>query len=122
MKNTLVKDNFEQLSKLNEKDREIVIDYFNTWSETQPCYYIDGLTIKERFDRYFLKWIEMKVDLSGDDFGKVIDYVENDMTLIESHEYDVDIIVAVYNQETTDNCDLDNMCEELLQYALEQTI
>lgn len=120
MKNTLVKDNFEELSKLNEKDREIVIDYFNTWSETQPCYYIDGCTIKESFDRYFLKWIEGK-DLSEDVYDKVIEFVENDMTLIESHEYDVDIIVAVYNQETNVNCDLDNMCEELLQYALEET-
>jgi len=119
MKNTLVKDNFEELSKLNEKDREIVIDYFNTWTDSTPCYYIDGCTIKERFDRYFLKWIEGK-DLSEDVYDKVIDFVENDMTLIESHEYDVDIIVAVYNQETTDNCDLDNMCEELLQYALEE--
>lgn len=120
MNNTLVKDNFEEISKLNERDREIVIDYFNTWSETQPCYYIDGCTIKERFDRYFLKWIETK-DLSEDVYDKVIDFVENDMTLIESHEYDVDIIVAVYNQETNVNCDLDNMCEELLQYALEET-
>jgi len=120
MNNTLVKDNFEQLTKLNEKDREMVIDYFNTWSDMYPCYYIDSLTIKERFDRYFLKWIETK-DLSEDVYDKVIDYVENDMTLIESHEYDVDIIVAVYNQETNVNCDLDNMCEELLQYALEET-
>jgi hypothetical protein len=119
MNNTLVKDNFEEISKLNERDREIVIDYFNTWSETQPCYFIDGLTIKERFDRYFLKWIEGN-HLGQNDYDKVIEYVENDMTLIESHEYDVDIIVAVYNQETTDNCDLDNMCEELLQYAFEQ--
>ena len=119
MNNTLVKDNFEEISKLNERDREIVLDYFNTWSDMYPCYYIDSLTIKERFDRYFLKWIEPK-DLSEDVYDKVIDYVENDMTLIESHEYDVDIIVAVYNQETTDNCDLDNMCEELLQYALEE--
>lgn len=104
MKNNLIKDNAKQISKLSIVDKQLVIDYFNTWSETTPCYFNNGNTIKDTFDIYFANNIICKPE--------VIDYVENDMTLIEYYEYDVDVILGIYNND-------DKVCQSLCDEMLE---
>lgn len=118
MKNNLIKDNAKQISKLSIVDKQLVIDYFNTWSETTPCYFNDGNTIKDTFDIYFAEWIKNNPNLfvpllqMEEIKNEIVDYVENDMTLIEYYEYDVDVIVGVYNND-------DKVCQSLCNEMLE---
>lgn len=90
MTNTLIKDNFEELMKLNKEDRELVISYLETWTESYPPEYPDGNTLSMKIESQFETYLEMiGVDVDEIDMIEVSDriiehasYVETDVTYV----------------------------------------
>lgn len=59
MTSTLVRDNFEELMKLNTEDRELVMSYLETWSESYPPEYPDGDTLSDKIDSQFKTYLQI---------------------------------------------------------------
>ena len=59
MNNTLIQDNFQDLMKMNDQDRKIVISYYETWSEQYPPEYSDGKTLGMKIQSQFNFYLYM---------------------------------------------------------------
>ena len=90
MTSTLVRDNFEELVKLNKEDRELVMSYLETWTESYPPEYPDGYTLSWKIQSQFETYLNMiGIDENEIDMISVNDriiehasYVETDVRYV----------------------------------------
>jgi hypothetical protein len=98
MENTLIQDNFDELIKLSKEDREIVMTYFNNWTETSPAYFDDNDTLQEKIENTFTKWFNEHHDMENFTAEDVIETLYDCFQETASYlEYSVDAIVSYYN-------------------------
>ena len=98
MKNTLIQDNFEEISKLSTEDRKVVITYFENWTESIPAYYEDGDSLQDKFESLFKCWLSDEKELSDDEIEDIIFECGDSIQEWASYnEYDVWAIVDLYN-------------------------
>lgn len=90
MTNTLIRDNFEELMKLNKEDRELVMSYLETWTESYPPEFPDGETLSMKIESQFQTYLE-SLGINEDDVdmieveGKITEhssYVETDVQYV----------------------------------------
>lgn len=90
MENTLIRDNFEELMKLNKEDRELVMSYLETWTESYPPEFPDGQTLSMKIESQFETYLktlginEDDVDMFevGNEITEHSSYVETDIQCI----------------------------------------
>lgn len=100
MKNTLIQDNFDELMKLSKENREMVMTYFNNWTETSPAYFDDDDTLQEKIEKTFTKWFDENHNMENYTAEDVIETLSDSFQEIASYlEYSVDHIVSYYNGE-----------------------
>jgi hypothetical protein len=96
--NTLVQNNFEEISKLSKEDREVVLTYFGNWTESSPAYYADGETLGEKFESLFRNWLYHETDLTE---SEMVDLVDNSKDRIwewaSYNEYEIETILELYH-------------------------
>jgi len=100
MENTLIQDNFDELLKLSKEDRNVVIQYFNNWTESLPAYFEDNDTLQEKMEKSFTKWFSETHDMESFTAEDVIEYHEDGLREMASlWEYEVDTILSYYKGE-----------------------
>ena len=90
MENTLIRDNFEELMKLNKEDRELVMSYLETWTESYPPEFPDGQTLSMKIQSQFETYLktlginEDDIDMFevGNKITEHSSYVETDIQCI----------------------------------------
>jgi|694.fasta_scaffold74463_6 hypothetical protein len=100
MDNTLIQDNFDELLKLTKEDRNVVIQYFNNWSESYPAYFEDNDTLQEKMEKSFIKWFNENHDMESFTAEDVMEYHNDGLNEMASlWEYEVDTILSYYKGE-----------------------
>jgi hypothetical protein len=85
MRNTLIQDNFEELMKLNKEDRELVMSYLETWTESNPPEYPDGNTLCSKIESQFETYLYMiGVDKDEIDMNSVSDRIWEHASYVET--------------------------------------
>jgi hypothetical protein len=108
MKNTLVQDNFEEISKLSNEDREVILTYFDNWTESLPSYFEDGETLQEKFETLFRCWLSDEKELDEDEIDDILfEYEDFIMEWSSNNEYNIQIVIDLYKG------DWSNIYEEL---------
>jgi len=97
-KNRLIQDNFYELMKVSEENREIVMTYFNNWTEGSPAYFDDNDTLQEKIEKTFIKWFDEHHNMENYTAEDVIKTLYDSFQEIASYlEYSVWAIVSYYN-------------------------
>jgi len=97
-KNRLIQDNFYELMKVSEENREIVMTYFNNWTEDSPAYFDDNDTLQEKIEKTFTKWFDEHHNMENYTAEDVIKTLYYSFQEIASYlEYSVWAIVSYYN-------------------------
>ena len=98
MKNTLIQDNFEEISKLSDQDRQVVITYFGNWTKSSPAFYEDGKTLQDKFESLFECWLSDEKELDDDEIeGVLIECSNSIQEFCSYNEYDISAIIDFYN-------------------------
>jgi hypothetical protein len=98
MKNTLIQDNFEEISKLLPEDRKVVTTYFENWTESTPAYYEDGDSLQDKYERMFYIFLSDYKRLDSDTVEDLVYSVKDELQEGASYtEYDVETIVDAYH-------------------------
>jgi hypothetical protein len=104
MKNTLIQDNLDKLMTLSKEDREMVITYFNNWTESDPAYYEDGETMQDKLENLFEQWLKTKqLNLTDEEVSDILEWSWDALQEWASHsEYCVDSILDVAHNKNID--------------------
>jgi hypothetical protein len=98
MKNTLIKDNFEEISKLSTEDRQVILTYFENWTENSPAEFEDGSTLSNKFEGLFSCWLSDEKELDDDIIEDILSESHDSIIELASYnEYDVQTVIDVYN-------------------------
>ena len=100
MTNTLIQDNFEEISKLSNEDRQVILTYFSNWTESLPAYFEDGDTLQSKLESLFESWLSDEKELDDDEIQNIMyDYSSCDtfQEWASNSEYDIDSVLDVYN-------------------------
>ncbi len=115
MTNTLIQDNFEDLMKLSKEDRQIVMTYFENWTESIPAYFADGDDLQDKFEQMFHSYLLEHKRLDSDTVHDMVWSAQDELQEAASHsEYDVETVIDAYHkrieefeewfQELYENC------------------
>lgn len=121
MTNDLIQRNFEDLMKLSKEDREIVMTYFNNWTESSPCEYEDDDTLQNKYEKMFSLWLHKSNNLKQGTIVDIIDYHDNNNSFQEMAsytEYDVDFVIDAYHLRYEN---FENDFQEKLEEYLEES-
>jgi hypothetical protein len=99
MTNTLIQDNFEEISKLSNEDRQVILTYFSNWTESSPAYFEDGDTLSTKLESLFQCWLSDEKELDNDELiDEVSDFCNDSIQDWSSNsEYDIQSVLDVYN-------------------------
>ena len=73
----------DDLQKLNADERELVMDYYSSWSEDYPSTYPDGKTMTDKIEDLFGDWLKI-TNPENVDVDEVMEYSEE---LIRDYVY-----------------------------------
>lgn len=98
MTNTLIQDNFEEILKLSDQDRQVVLTYFENWTESSPAFYEDGQTLQDKFESLFESWLSDEKELDEDEIEDLLFECRDSIQEWASYnEYNISAIVDFYN-------------------------
>ena len=100
MRNTLIQDNFEEISKLSPEDRKVVITYFENWTESNPAYYEDGDSLQDKYEKMFYSYLSDYKRLDSDTVEDLVYFTRDELQEGASYtEYDVETVIDAYHQK-----------------------
>ena len=99
MANTLIQDNFEEISKLSNEDRQVILTYFGNWTESLPAYFEDGDTLELKLESLFQSWLSDEKELDNDELiDEVSDFCNDSIHEWSSdNEYNIQLVLDVFN-------------------------
>ena len=99
MANTLIQDNFEEISKLSNEDRQVILTYFSNWTESLPAYFEDGDTLSIKLESLFQCWLSDEKELEDDEIQDVVYDCCSDsiQEWSSNNEYNIQLVLDVYN-------------------------
>jgi L-cysteine desulfidase len=99
MENTLIQDNFDEISKLSNEDKKVIMTYFGNWTESLPSYFEDGDTLSIKVDNLFESWLSDEKELEDDEIQDIVyDYCSDLIReWCSDNEYNIQLVLDVYN-------------------------
>ena len=87
----------DDLSKLNDDDRQLVMNYYSTWSEDYPSTYPDGKSMTDKMQDLFREWLKI-TNPENIDIDELMDYCEEPIRdyVYSYWELDPQTIVDLY--------------------------
>ena len=99
MTNTLIQNNFEELMELSKEDRQIVMTYFNNWTESSPAYYHDGDTLLDKYEQMFYSFLSDYKRLDSDTVEDILFSAKDELQEHASYcEYCVYTVIDAYHK------------------------
>jgi len=121
MANTLIQDNFEEISKLSNEDRQVILTYFSNWTESSPAYFEDGDTLQSKLESLFESWLSDEKELDDDEIQNIVyDYSSCDtfQEWASYNEYNIQSVLDIYNGDWGE--EIYELFEEVYDQYLEE--